>query len=55
MLRKFIGKGVAVVLVLLLGLVSAAQAKQFAMSGKWVQRRGVAYIPQGPQCSRVAH
>jgi len=45
---KLVG-ALAIALVLLLGLVSAAQAKQFAMSGKWVQRRGVAYIPQGPQ------
>lgn len=38
----------AVALVLLLGLVTAAQARQFAMSGRWVQRRGITYIPLLP-------
>jgi len=49
MLSKLIGPKLvgafAVAFVLLLGLVSTAQAKQFAMSGKWVQRRGVVCIP----------
>jgi len=52
MLSKFIGPkvvgAVAVALVFLLGLIGTAQAKQFAMSGKWVQRKGVVYIPVAP-------
>ena len=39
---------VGAALVLLLGLVGTAEARKFAMSGKWVQRRGVVYIPVGP-------
>jgi len=39
---------VGAALVLLLGLVGTAEARKFAMSGKWVQRRGVIYIPVGP-------
>jgi hypothetical protein len=38
----------AVALVLLLGLVSTAEARQFSMSGKWVQRRGIVHIPVRP-------
>jgi len=34
--------------MLLLGLVSTAEARQFSMSGKWVQRRGIGYIPVRP-------
>ena len=48
LLKRIVGP-LAVALVLLMGLVGVAQAKQFAMSGKWVQRRGVAYIPAQPQ------
>jgi hypothetical protein len=36
---------VGAALVLLLGLVGTAEARKFAMSGKWVQRRGGFYIP----------
>jgi len=43
----------AVALILFVGLASAVQAKQFAMSGKWVQRRGVVYIPVGPQSGGI--
>ncbi len=38
----------AVALVFLLGWVSTAEARTFSMTGKWVQRRGVAYIPVQP-------
>jgi len=52
MLSKLIGPkvvgAVAVALVFLLGLISTAEAKQFAMSGKWVQRRSMLYIPFAP-------
>jgi hypothetical protein len=43
----------AVALVLLFGLISTAQARTFSMTGKWVQRRGVAYIPVSPMSAGI--
>jgi hypothetical protein len=45
LLNRYIGAAGALVLALVLGWVSTADARQFAMSGNWVQRRGVVYIP----------
>jgi hypothetical protein len=50
LIKRLIGP---LAILLLLGLVGTAQAKQFAMSGKWVQRRGVFYIPVYPNVGGI--